>query len=145
VHFPAVKGSIHGLSLESTPAMHTEKMLYRRVVSTDAQLYFFEARLPGTPTFICGVLVYDASSDSVVFRFRENWQFDTDEETAEILSGFKAHFEQLNVELGAKQFTTRLKSDLHNVISLSEAYAIRMPKGNLQLYVNNLCGMLQAD
>jgi hypothetical protein len=115
------------------------------LVSTDAKLYFFEARLPGVPTFICGVLLYDLASDSIVFRIRENWQFRTDEDTAEILGGYKIHFEQICAELGAKNFTAKLKSELHNVISLSEEYTIPMPKEDLQLYVDKLCSMLQAD
>jgi hypothetical protein len=114
-------------------------------VSTEAKLYFFEARLPGVPTFICGVLLYDVASDSIVFSIRENWQFNTDEETAEILGGYKIHFQEIYAELGAKNFLRKLTSELHNVMSLSEEYTIPMPTQDLRLYADDLCRMLQAD
>lgn len=114
------------------------------VVSTEVQLYFLEARLPGKPTFICGVLLYDASSDAAVFRIREHWQSSTDADTAEVLGGYKTHFEQLYAELGPKSFVSLLKSELHNVLSLSEEYSLQNPNEDLQDFADKLCGILQT-
>ena len=113
-------------------------------MTTSVQLYFFESRLPGKPTSICGVLLFDSSVECVQFKFQENWDMCADEDAAVVLSGYRAHFEQMHEELGSTEFLSKLKSDFHNVISLSEGYALNMPTGELQSYIDALCHLLQV-
>jgi SOS-response transcriptional repressor LexA len=90
------------------------------LTSRKAEYLLVELALPGRPVTNLGVLLFDPSTDRVVFKLRQDIEALAEPEDAEVISQLTGDFGRKIEELGGRRFLEYLEDSLSNVLRISE-------------------------